>query len=339
MVLRALKRNWFLLGILAALLLGFFFPSAGIALNPGSVTRDVLIVLLFLISGLTLPSESIGRGLKDVRLHLYIQGFIFVAVPAVVLLTTLPLRRAFPAEALIGIFALACLPTTVSSCIVFTQVSGGNVTAAILNASLSNLAGIFLSPLLLSLFLQRAGQPLPPGAAVKILRDLGLMMLAPIAAGQGLRLFLRSFADRHKRRLSVVSNLCILAVLFFAFSVTASNPRFLGNLRGMLWPFLYLGGLHLLLLFLAYAGARALRFPAENRITTLYVAPQKTLAVGVPLLSTYFAYDPALLGVALLPLLFYHPWQLLVAGLVRSSPLVTAHQGTAHQGTAHRGSS
>jgi predicted Na+-dependent transporter len=54
----------------------------------------------------------------------------------------------------------------------------------------------------------------------------------------------------------------------------------------------------------------------------LYAAPQKTLAVGVPLVSTYFAASPEILGLALLPLVFYHAWQLLVAGFIRSSRLV-----------------
>ena len=50
--------------------------------------------------------------------------------------------------------------------------------------------------------------------------------------------------------------------------------------------------------------------------------PQKTLAVGIPLLSTYFAHDPELLAVAILPLLFYHPWQLMIAGFIKSSRLI-----------------
>ena len=53
-----------------------------------------------------------------------------------------------------------------------------------------------------------------------------------------------------------------------------------------------------------------------------YAAPQKTLAVGVPLISTYFASNPEIIGLALLPLVFYHAWQLLVAGVVKSTRFV-----------------
>jgi len=62
-----------------------------------------------------------------------------------------------------------------------------------------------------------------------------------------------------------------------------------------------------------------LRFPRENLISAMFAAPQKTLSLGVPLISAYFARSPQTLGLALLPLLLYHPWQLLIAGLLRNA--------------------
>jgi predicted Na+-dependent transporter len=44
--------------------------------------------------------------------------------------------------------------------------------------------------------------------------------------------------------------------------------------------------------------------------------------MGAPLLSVYFASAPQLLGFALLPLIFYHMWQLMVAGFMKSLPLM-----------------
>lgn len=317
-----LKRNWFLFGILTALLLGFFLSDLEGLLNPRSVTRNTLIVLLFLISGLTLPSEAIIGGLKELRLHLFVQLFIFLFAPVFFVLTSLPFRGLWGAQLLIGIYALSCLPTTISSCILFTQVSGGNVTGTMFNAALANLAGVVLSPLILSLLMREAGRPLPLSELLGILGDLGLLMLLPVLAGQLLRRFLRRVADAHRKGLSVASSLFILLIVFFSFAGTAQNPQFMGNLGDMLGPFGYLAAAHLALVALAYAGARLMRFSPQSTISVLYAAPQKTLAVGAPLLSTYFAATPEILGAALLPLLFYHVWQLLVAGFVRSSPLV-----------------
>jgi len=214
---------------------GFFLPRIELILNPGGFTRTVLIVVLFLIAGFTLPSETIAGGLKDYRLHLYVQAFIF-------LLTTLPFRSHWDHQLYAGIFAVAVLPTTISSCIVFTQVSGGNLMGTMFNAALANSLGVVLSPLLLSLLMRGAGDPLPAA--------------------------------------------------------------------------------HILILLISYSGARMLHFSRENTISVLFVAPQKTLAVGVPLITTYFASTPEALGIALLPLVFYHTWQLLVAGLLKNSRIV-----------------
>ena len=221
-----------------------------------------------------------------------------------------------------GIFAVAVLPTTISSCIVFTQISGGNLMGTMFNAALANSLGVVLSPLLLSLLMRGAGDPLPAAELLKILRNLGLQMLIPIACGQILRRFFGETARRLKSVLSTASNIFILFILFFAFSKTARNPDFVVNLRAMIGPFAYLAVAHILILLIAYSGARMLHFSRENTISVLFVAPQKTLAVGVPLITTYFASTPEALGIALLPLVFYHTWQLLVAGLLKNSRIV-----------------
>ena len=311
-----LKKNWFVLGIFLALVLGFIIPEVGIILNTGSHFSTGLIVALFLISGLKLPSESIRTGMKDIRVHLYIQLFIFVVNPLFFYLTSIPFRNVLDGRLVIGIYALSCLPTTISSCIIFTQIAGGNVVATMFNAALANIAGIIISPLILSLMMQSTGTPLPVSELLAILQSLALKMLLPIIAGQLLRKFLVNLVSRYKKQLGITSNVFILMILFFAFSKTAKNPEFLNNLDTMVVPFIYLALAFLVLLAAAYYGARGLRLSPENTISVLFAAPQKTLAMGVPLLSTYFANDPDTLAFALLPLIFYHPWQLFISGFL-----------------------
>jgi solute carrier family 10 (sodium/bile acid cotransporter), member 7 len=314
-----LRRNWFLLGMLVAIALGLLVPEAGRRLNPGSVTRLLLIAVLFLIAGFTLPSESIGAGLASWRLHLFVQGFLFLLTPALFFLSSLPLRGLFGPELSAGVLALSVLPTTIASCIVFTQVSGGNVMGTLFNAALANLAGLFLSPLLLALLLRGAGRSLPAGELAAVLRDLGLQILLPLGAGQLLRLFLKPLAERGRGALAQVSNALLLGVIFLTMAASAGDPAFLGRLAWAPWPFAYLAVMHLLVVALAYGGARALRFPRADVISATFAAPQKTLAMGVPLLCAYFARDPQALGLVLLPILLYHPWQLLVAGFLRNA--------------------
>ena len=314
-----LKRNWFILGIVTVLLAGFAAPRAGISIGGGFIgtANKVLVVWLFFLTGLGLPSETILRGLREVRLHLYIQLFVFAVYPLYFLAAVAIAGPRLEQSVVIGFYALAVLPTTVSSCIVFTQSADGNVVGAMFNAALANVAGIFLSPLILSLLVRGAGRPLPADEALGIVRNLALMMLVPVVVGQIVRIFVKSFISAHRSLRSIVANCCILLIVFFALYRAASNPEFTSSVARMAWPFVFLAVSNIVLVLLSWGGARVLRFSRESTVTVLFAAPQKTLALGVPLLTTYFANDPELLAVAMLPLLFYHPWQLFVAGVVR----------------------
>jgi sodium/bile acid cotransporter 7 len=314
-----LRRQWFLFALLTSLVLGFLFPQADRVLNPHNLTRTALIVALFIIMGLTLPAESIRSGFSAWRLHLYIQGFLFVLTPAFFLLTTLPFRAGLNPGLLAGVFALACLPTTIASCIVFTQLAGGNVAGTLFNAAASNILGVFLSPLLLSALLRGAGRLMPASQLAEVFKDLALQILVPIAAGQLLRRFIRPLVERRRGALAQLSNVLLLFVILLTFARSAGEPGFLAHLCGALGLFLCLAVAHLALVGLAYFGARALRFLPGNVISVLFAAPQKTLSLGVLLIATYFARTPKVLGLVMLPLLFYHPWGLLVAGFLRSA--------------------
>jgi sodium/bile acid cotransporter 7 len=317
------KKYWFLLGILAASFLGMLLPQLAGRLNPRSFTTNGIVVVLFVITGLSLPTDAIWKGIRDLRLHLYLQFFIFVLTPAYFLGSLALLRGALPATFDVGILALACLPTTVSSCVVFTQSARGNAAGAMFSSTLANCLGVVVSPLLLSLLLRGVHYSLPLSEVARILVNLGLTILVPFAAGQGIRLLgARQFAGRHRGQLGVLSNSLILAIIFFAFGKSARGELFHTGALELLLPFTYLALSHLLLVLAGYAGARLLSLSAENRIAAVFVAPQKTIAMGLPLLSAYFAANPGMLAAAILPLLFYHPFQLLVAGLLRGSALM-----------------
>ena len=96
-----------------------------------------------------------------------------------------------------GVYALAVFPTTISSCIVLTQLVRGNAAAAIFNAVLANMLGVFVSPLLLTLLLSTEGAAMPMAEVGRIFLALGAKVLAPFVAGQLIRTQARAFADRH----------------------------------------------------------------------------------------------------------------------------------------------
>jgi predicted Na+-dependent transporter len=59
------------------------------------------------------------------------------------------------------------------------------------------------------------------------------------------------------------------------------------------------------------------RLGREDFIAALFCSVKKTLAMGVPLAHLIFGAN-ANLGLILLPIMFYHPFQLFVCGLLAS---------------------
>mgnify|MGYP006277605937 CR=1 FL=1 len=323
-MLRFIQKNWFLICLLALLVIATLLPDVGTRAALGGLSSRVAVILIFLFTGFTLPSEAILRKLRDVRLHLYLQLFIFALVPLVVAATA-PLFFAdlLDGAVLTGLFALSVLPTTISSCVVFTSTSRGNTVAALFNAALANMLGVVISPLLLSLLLSGGSNAMGMDQIASTLMSLGLNILLPIIAGQIIRRRALHLAQTRAKVFGKINNVLILFIVFVTISRTAGSEQFVQSIPMMVWPFLYLAVLHIVLLVLAFTGGMALKLDKPDLVAVLFVAPQKTLAMGAPLLTIYFASDPQILGIALLPLLFYHPWQLVVAGFVKSLPWIS----------------
>ena len=315
------KRNWFVIGLFVAIAVGLLLAQLDADLNPGGWTNRIIVIALFFIAGVKLPTERILQDLTNWRLHLFIQLSVFVVSPLYFLTAGWLFSDAFDGQLLVGFYALAVLPTTISTGVVLTQSSGGNGVAALFNAALANVAGIIVSPLLLSLLLSSSGRALPTDELAGVLRSLALNMLLPVLLGQLVRNRAREVAVRWGKHLGNLSNLLILLIVVLSFVGVGGDPRFSRIGGELILPGLYVMVSHLILLALAWAGGKALKLGDRDLIATLFLAPQKTLALGAPLLAIYFA-GQDVLGYALLPLIMYHPWQILVAGIVKGLPLM-----------------
>ncbi|MCG8335152.1 MAG: bile acid:sodium symporter [Proteobacteria bacterium] len=320
-MLNFLKNQWFILALILSVILGMIFPQAAV-LNDGSRVTTVIVALVFLGMGFTLPSESLLIGLAKWKIHLFIQFFIFAFIPIFFIFTIPIFKSIISTEIYIGLLALAVLPTTISTCSVFTQISDGDVVLTLFNASFSNVIGVFVSPILLSLLLREVGRAMPMSVLIAIITGLALKMMLPLLIGQILRFVFLKTTAKLKKTIGVISNLLILTIVFFSLAESAATPMLWQNLRSMFIPVVYLTIVHLVLIGIATGCARVFKFTGPETISVMYAAPQKTLAMGIPLLSAYFADDPLVLGIAILPLLFYHPWELFISGVLKSLPIV-----------------
>lgn len=306
----------FLVGMIAAVLLASLLPQLG--KTGGTLHLDqvgnVGIFIVFFLHGMGLSTDSLKQGASRWRLHLVVQACTFVAFPLWWWLLSLGLGPYIPHDLLLGFFYLAVLPSTVSSSVTMTGLARGNVAAAILNATLSTLLGVFLTPLLASLvFGGQSGQGMDLGdTMLKVAR----MLLLPFVLGQLLRPWLGNFFKSIKSKTTLVDKGVILLLVWCSFSDSVADG--LWSKHGLSLIAITLVGAALFLfpmLWFTKRVAKAMGFPVEDEIVAVFCGSKKTLASGVPMARLLFGGDPAL-GVLVLPIMFYHQLQLFVCSLM-----------------------
>jgi solute carrier family 10 (sodium/bile acid cotransporter), member 7 len=305
--------DWFLVLMLVAVGLAWLFPEPGAhggALQP-ELLNKLGVALIFFLHGLTLSAAALKAGTLRVRLHVIVQLSTFLLFPLLGLLILAVLRDQLSGPLRTGIFFLCALPSTVSSSVALTAVARGNVPAAVFNATLSSLLGIFVTPLWLGVISSSSGQSLPLG---KVILDLVLWLFLPLLVGQLLRPVLGAFATKHKPVISKIDRFTILLLIYTSFC-----DSFVGGVWSAhgLRPVLLASVLSLLLLAVVMGCTSALsrlaKLPIEDHIVGVFCGSKKTLASGVPMARLMFGHDPAL-SLILLPLMIYHPLQLVVCG-------------------------
>jgi sodium/bile acid cotransporter 7 len=282
------------------------------------------VVALFFISGLTLNTRELFRELRNVKVHAYVHLFTFLLFPLVVLATRFPFDRYYGGQLTLGLYLLAAVPITISSCIALTTVAGGNRAAALFNAVSTNMLGIVLSPFLFKL-LARMGDLVVEVDALAVLLKLVKIVIVPFAVGQLVRPWrpAAAFADRHRAAFSRASMYVILFIVYLGFCGTVTRMRGQPAGSGIGTPALvglggYLLALNVALLLIITLTARLMRFGKQDRIALLFSAPQKTLALGLPMVISICESSPDLsVGVLSIPVIMYHPIQLVVASIIK----------------------
>ncbi|MFI9380413.1 bile acid:sodium symporter family protein [Kutzneria sp. NPDC052558] len=302
-----LRLDPYILALVATVVVASLLPARGIyATGLGHVTT-VAIGLLFFLYGARLSTREALDGLRHWCLHTLVLACTFVLFPALGLLCRLLVPTVLTPELWTGLMFLCCLPSTVQSSIAFTSIARGNVAAAICSASFSNLLGIVLTPLMVTVFIVNGSG----GVSFDAVRDILLQLLAPFVAGQLLRRWITGFLTRHKKVLGYVDRGSILLVVYAAFSE--------GVVAGI-WGRLSIVDLALLLavnaallafvLLCTTVLARRLGFGRADEIAIVFCGSKKSLASGLPMASVLF--PAGAVGLIVLPLMLFHQMQLMV---------------------------
>ncbi|GAB2598546.1 bile acid:sodium symporter [Spirosoma areae] len=306
--------DWFILALLAMIGLAKLWPGPGIQEGPLSVASlaGYGVTLIFFFYGLRLNFAQLRAGLQNYRLHLVIHLTTFLVFPAVVLAARSLLMTTDTALLWLGIFYVAALPSTVSSSVVMVSIAGGNIPAAIFNASISSLIGVFITPLWMSFLLANTTGQYDLGS---VIGKLTLQVIVPVVLGLLLNRRLGWFAERHKQSLRYFDQLTILLIVYTAFCESFSRHLFARyTARDLLWLAGLMLGLFFLMFGFVHLVCRLLSFNREDRITALFCGSKKSLVQGSVMATVLF--PGSLAGIALLPIMLYHALQLIVASML-----------------------
>jgi sodium/bile acid cotransporter 7 len=306
--------NGFLLGIFVAIGLAAILPELGSTEStiPWKPFIQVGIALLFFFYGLKLDPDQLRSGLSNWRLHVLIQVTTFLGFPLLVfsLVNFVP---GLDSNFALGISYLGALPSTVSAAVVLVSISGGNVAAAIFNASISSLLGVVMTPFWMRVAGGELAGELDLWASIV---DLSIKVVLPVILGLVLHRFLYPKIKPYLSRLKYLDQTVILSIVFTTFSESFSQRLFAS------FSWLSLGGLALVMLFilLLVVGillllVRALSFSKEDQIAAIFCGSTKSLVHGVAIGKVLFP-NAAIFGLVLLPVMLYHLQQLILGSLL-----------------------
>lgn len=314
MIRRTLARfgiDPYLVALMATVAIAAVFPARGAGAVIANDAVSVAVALLFFLYGARLSPLAVWEGLLHWRLQSLVFASTYVLFPLLGIALTHALSGWLPSELATGLIFVCILPSTVQSSIAFTSIARGNVPAALCSASVSNLFGMVLTPLLVMLLLDSKGG----GFSTRAVESIALQLLMPFIAGQLLRRWIGPFLQRHKAPISLVDRGSILLVVYAAFSE--------GMVAGI-WSQVTFADLGLVVamdivllaavLTITTLASHRLGFSKEDEIAIVFCGSKKSMASGIPMANILFPGQA--LGLIVLPLMLFHQAQLFACAVL-----------------------
>ncbi len=277
-----------------------------------------VIVFIFLVQGWGLKTKKIKKVSQNVVGIFRVHSLIFLSPLSFVLLTK---EIGMIPEALqAGFIFLAILPTTISSCVVYSSNADGDSDAAMGHATLSNLLAIFWVPIAwvtVQIDDFSGINEMIFEIGYFILPKICLLVILPCFIGWSFQSFLKNekfpVVSNYLKRATFVG---ILVLVYLSFSQTISNLGRDG------FADLFFQSNFLILAFLgwnlvlSWIGTGILQSSAKLRVSEFFCASQKSLAMGLPLASVIVPSHSDGLALIVFPLILYHFLQLIIGSLI-----------------------
>jgi len=305
--------NSFLLKAGAVIIAAKTFPPLGaVYLCPQITATWLAVIFIFIMAGLSLKSNEFAKAATRLDFNAFVLAFNFLGVSFIVYCMTIAMRyiNIIPKSLTDGMILCACMPITVSMVIVLTISAKGDEAVAILLAAVGSLMGLFISPALVLLYIGVQ----PDIALPTVILKLILRVLVPLLFGQFLQHYsahVVTSVERNRNRFKSCQEWALVFIVYTVFCKTFSTPLDVG-LVDVLWVVLFQCTALLVSMMLAWLALKLLfRDEPRLRVVGLFGCTQKSIAMGIPLIGAIYETDPRA-GIFALPLLIWHPLQLLV---------------------------
>ncbi len=294
------KKNTFNIALLVTILAAVVFPKVAAMLYGKPWLSSVIIMLMYFGMGITTDTALLRKGISGWRTIVFVQCCLFIIAPLYAFGLYWLLIPLCGKSAAIGILFIGCIPTTITSCIMLTKRMGGDALNALYNAVLSQLLGVIVTPLLLSMFLSTQMELVSPFHTVV----LGLVwkMVIPFCIGQ----LARPIAKYLGSVPGLVSYYGIFVLLFMNLGFVILQGDFWVLMYSLLAPIVACALLCWLLIGTILWLSKRFRFDKAQRICAVFTGSNKTLGMGIPLAMMYFPNDgDASVKVSLLIIVYY----------------------------------
>lgn len=304
----------FMLALLLMIFLAWLWPYPGMNESPLHLSEisSIAVSIIFFFYGLRLSPEKLRAGLVNWKLHVMVHLSTFLLFP----LLALSVRHFFKtdnAQTLwLAIFFLTALPSTVSSSVVMVSIARGNIPAAIFNASISSLIGVFITPLWMGLVMDTGPEHFD---MLSVVGKLSLQVLLPVFAGIFLNKRWGGFAESKKKYIRYFDQFSILLIVYTSFCESFGEHLFSSlGLKEIVFLAMGMLGLFFGIYFLLTFICNLLHFSQEDRVTAVFCGSKKSLVQGAVMSKVLFPGPQA--GLMLLPIMIYHALQLIVASII-----------------------
>jgi sodium/bile acid cotransporter 7 len=324
------REHEFVLLILLAIGLAHLNPTIGTQYCYPEITATwIAVIIIFILSGLSLQTSELHvAAFHNVIFNVYIQCFNFFLVSGFVYgvchYVLYPFHIIQSIHLLHGMIVCSCLPMAINTVIVITKSSHGDDAAAIFNCAFANLIGVIISPFLILCYIGMNSQMNPIDVFIK----LALRVLLPVFIGQILQrwsVVQTHIITKYKHMFKQLQQYCLVYIVYTVFCSTFATPNnknssssSMLSTRDVIMVFLCQITLLLLVMIMAWISLRYW-FPNQPKLQAMgFVGCTfKTVAVGVPLVNAMYATTaPELVALYTLPLLIWHPMQLIIGSLL-----------------------